>query len=191
MLDVLDFKSQIMLTHYLLSIEARLIERYKMNFSNWLEKWGMSSLKITHPFLQMEWTPEAADKNAAWALYIELLTRITTQPLPIEHGDEKTALDSVYSLFATTREVIREHGPECINFTKIAIVVLNQVVRPFTAKWHRKSLAGDFEDETERAVFREELAALQAELRKYSRMLADIAGVEDLTDLEETEDTVD
>ena len=158
-----------------------------MKFSNWLEKWEMSSLKITPPFLQMEWTPKAADKNAAWALYIELLTRITTQPLPIEYGDEKTALDSVYSLFETTREVIREHGPACINFTKIAIVVLNQVVRPFTAKWHRKSLAGDFEDETERAVFREELAALQEELRKYSRMLADIAEVEDLTDLENTE----
>ena len=135
-------------------------------------------------------TDGTADKNAAWALYIELLTRITTQPLPIEHGDEKTALDSVYSLFETTREVIREHGPECINFTKIAIVVLNQVIRPFTAKWHRKSLAGDFEDETERVVFREELAVLQEDLRKYSRMLADIAGVEDLTDLEETEDTV-
>ena len=160
-----------------------------MNFSNWLKKWGMESLKITPPFLQMEWTPKDADKNAAWALYIELLTRITTQPLPIEQGDEKTALDSVYSLFATTREVIREYGPECINFTKIAIVVLNQVIRPFTAKWHRKSIAGDFEDETERNVFRDELAALQEELRKYSRMLADIADVEDLTDLEGTEDT--
>ena len=160
-----------------------------MNFSNLLEKWGMTSLKITPPFLQMEWTPKAADKNAAWALYIELLTRITTQPLPIEHGDEKTALDSVYSLFATTREVIREYGPECIHFTKIAIVVLNQVIRPFTAKWHRKSIAGGFEDETERNDFRDELAALQKELRKYSRMLADIADVEDLTDLEGTEDT--
>lgn len=160
-----------------------------MNFSNWLEKWGMESLKITPPFLQMEWTPQAADKNAAWALYIELLTRITTQPLPIEHGDEKTALDSVYSLFATTREVIREYGPDCINFTKIAIVVLNQVIRPFTAKWHRKSIAGDFENESERTVFRDELAALQEELRKYSRMLADIADVEDLTNLEDTADT--
>ncbi|MDE0481665.1 MAG: hypothetical protein OXI67_03695 [Candidatus Poribacteria bacterium] len=160
-----------------------------MNFSNWLEKWGMESLKITPPFLQMEWTPNDTDKNAAWALYIELLTRITTQPLPIEHGDEKTALDSVYSLFATTREVIREYGPECINFTKIAIVVLNQVIRPFTAKWHRKSIAGDFENETERNVFRDELAALQEELRKYSRMLADIADVEDLTNLEDTDDT--
>lgn len=160
-----------------------------MKFSNWLEKWGMEALKITPPFPQMEWTLKDADKSAAWALYIELLTRITTQPLPIEHGDEKAALDSVYSLFATTREVIREYGPECINFTKIAIVVLNQVIRPFTAKWHRKSLAGDLENETERNVFRDELAALQEELRKYSRMLADIADVEDLTDLEDIADT--
>lgn len=134
---------------------------------------------------KMEWAPKAADKDAAWALYIELLTRITTQPLPTEHGDEETALDSVYSLFEITRAVIKEHGRDCINFTKIAIVVLNQVVRPFTAKWHRKSVAGDFENETERAAFREELAALQVELRKYSRMLADIAEVEDLTDLED------
>ena len=63
------------------------------------------------------------------------------------------------------------------------------MIRPFTAKWHRKSLAGDFEIETERAVFRDELAALQEELRKYSLNVADIAGVEDLTDLEGTADT--
>lgn len=41
--------------------------------------------------------------------------------------------------------------------------------------------------ESERSAFREELASLQVELRKYSRILADIAGVEDLTDLEATE----
>ncbi len=158
-----------------------------MKILNFLEKSGMSSLKINLSVLQAEWNPKVADKNAAWALYIELLTRIITQPLPAEHGDEKTALDSVYSLFAITREVIKEQGPDCINFTKIAIVVLNQVIRPFTAKWHRKSLAGDFERESERSAFREELASLQMELRKYSRMLADIAGVEDLTDLEAIE----
>lgn len=156
-----------------------------MNLSNFLQKTGMTSLKFTPPFLQMEWTPKEADKDAAWALYIELLTRITTQPLPVEHGDERTTLDSVYSLFAITREVIKEQGRDCINFTKIAIVVLNQVIRPFTAKWHRKSLAGDFELESERSVFREEFVLIQMELRKYSRMLADIAEVEDLTDLED------
>ena len=63
------------------------------------------------------------------------------------------------------------------------------MIRPFTAKWQRKSLPRDLEEETERTVFRDELAALQEELRKYSRTLADIADVEDLTDLEEAEDT--
>ena len=62
------------------------------------------------------------------------LRRITTQPLPIEYGDEKTALDSVYSLFATTREVIREYGPSVLTFTKIAIVVL----KPSDPSFYRK-----------------------------------------------------
>ena len=34
------------------------------------------------------------------------------------------------------------------------------------------------------AEFRRELIALQEDLRNYNRMLANIAGVEDLTDLE-------
>ena len=76
----------------------------------------MSSLKITPPFLQMEWTPEASDKNAAWALYIELWTRITTQLLPIAHGDEKTALDSVYALFATLAASIYRKSNLTIQF---------------------------------------------------------------------------
>ena len=116
-----------------------------MKWRKWLENWDMSSLKIKAPFLEMEWNPQDEDKSAAWELYIELLTRITTQPLDDLHGDEKTALDSVYSLFAITRKVIKENGRGCIEFTKIAIVILNQVVRPFTAKWHKLSIEGEFE----------------------------------------------
>ena len=65
--------------------------------------------------------------------------------------------------------------------------VLNQVVRPFTAKWHKENLAGAFDNEVRRKEFREELAVLQDELRNYNRMLAKIADVEDLTDLERVE----
>ncbi len=124
------------------------------------------------------------DKDAAWELYVEMLTRIVTQPLPSEDGDEKTALDSVYSLFPTTRTILRERGRNTIEFSKVAIPVLNQVVRPFTAKWHRKSVAGAFKDPDVCRQFREELAVLQEKLRNYNRLLAKIAGVEDLTDLE-------
>jgi len=57
----------------------------------------MTSLKINALFLEMEWQPQDPDKNAAWEMYIKLLTRITTQPLAMHHGDKKTALTSIYS----------------------------------------------------------------------------------------------
>jgi hypothetical protein len=155
-----------------------------MKWKKWLDNWDMTSLKISTGFLNMEWKPQDEDKAAAWAMYIELLTRITTQPLAEDHGDEQAALTSVYNLFPLTREIIKTNGRHCIEFTKIAIVVLNQIVRPFTAKWHQKSLAGAFKKPAERKQFRQELAVLQGQLRQYTKMLADMAGVEDLTALE-------
>jgi len=155
-----------------------------MKWSKWLENWDMAALHISVPFLEMEWKPLDEDRAAAWELYIELLTRVATQPLDATHGDEKTALDSVYSLFPITRQVLKNNTRNCTEFTKIAIVVLNQVIRPFTAKWHRLSLQGAFGNAAQCAEFRKELDALQAVLRKYTRMLADMAGVEDLTTLE-------
>jgi hypothetical protein len=157
-----------------------------MKWSKWLENWDMTSLKIKASFLEMEWKPQDEDKAAAWELYIELLTRIATQPLDTAHGDEKTALDSVYTLFPITRQVLKNNTRNCTEFTKIAVVVLNQVVRPFTAKWHRLSLQGAFDDSEQCSEFRSELLILQSTLRKYTKMLADMAGVEDLTALEMT-----
>lgn len=156
-----------------------------MKWRKWLENWDMTSLKINAPFLEMEWKPQDEDKSAAWELYIELLTRIVTQPLDPEHGDEITALKSVYSLFDITRNILKNNTKNCIEFTKIAIVVLNQVIRPFTAKWHRLSLQGAFNNPSQCVEFRNELASLQIIIRRYAKMLADMAGVEDLTALED------
>jgi len=157
-----------------------------MKWSKWLENWDMTSLKIKTPFLDMEWKPQDEDKNAAWELYIELLTRITTQPLDEYHGDEETALKSVFSIFQLTREVIKSNGRHCTEFTKIAIVVLNQVIRPFTAKWHKLSVDGAFSNQDMCTEFRQELIKLQSILNLYTRMLGDMAGIED--DLLELED---
>ena len=77
-----------------------------MKWDKWLENWDMKSLRVNAVFLNMEWKPQIHDKEAAWELYIELLTRISTQPLPEVHGDDKTALESVYSIFPVTRETI-------------------------------------------------------------------------------------
>ena len=121
------------------------------------------------------------NRKAAWDLYVEMVTRITTQPLDPEHGDEKTALTSVYSLFQTTRDILHEQGPDCVEFAQIAIVILNKEVRPFTADWHRRSLAGDFDDPAACAEFREKLESLQKILRAYMDVLAKIAGIEDIS----------
>lgn len=157
-----------------------------MKWSEWLENWSMTSLKIKAPFLDMTWAPTDPDKNAAWELYVELLTRIATQPLNISHGDEKTALRSVFSLFELTRNTIKFHGRGCKEFTKIAIVILNQIVRPFSAKWHKIEINGGFDEELQCAEFREELEGLQSLLITYTKMLGDMAGVEeDLSSLED------
>jgi hypothetical protein len=154
-----------------------------MKWKDWLENWGMTSLKLKVGFLETEWKPTDPDKDAAWDLYVELLTRITTQPLAAEDGIEKTALDSVYSLFPITRAILKSRGRQCVEFTKLAVVVLNQIVRPFTAKWHRISGADGVSNPETCAQFRQELVSLQQQLVTYAKALADIADVEDLTEL--------
>ncbi len=155
-----------------------------MKWRKWLENWDMTSLKITAPFLEMEWNPSEPDRDAAWDMYIELLTRVAIQPLSETGGDERAALESVYSLFPTTRAIIRARGRDSIEFTKLAVVVLNQVIRPFTTKWHKASTSGDLEGPVVIQEFRRELGDLREALVRYSKMLADMAGVEDLTQLE-------
>lgn len=155
-----------------------------MTRRDFLERWGLSGLKLSLPFVEAEFAPRDPDRAAAWELYVEMLTRITTQRLAPEDGDEKTALDSVHALFPLTRDILKRHGAGAGEFAKLAIPVLNQVIRPFTAKWHRASLAGAFQDAAPCAAFRAELAALQGLLRNYTRALAALAQVEDLTALE-------
>ena len=153
-----------------------------------LNDFGLQKVRLNLALVRLEIDLKEDDREAAWELYIEMLTRIVTQPLPSESGDEKTALDSVFSLFPTTREILRRRGRSSIEFSKVAIPVLNQVVRPFTAKWHRESLAGAFDESEKCREFRAELITLQEDLRNYNRLLAEIAGVEDLTDLELVEE---
>jgi hypothetical protein len=80
---------------------------------------------------------------------------------------------------------LKRQGSGAGEFAKLAIPVLNQVIRPFTAKWHRLLLAGAFQDAGRCAEFRAELTELQKLLRNYTKALAEMAHVEDLTALEQ------
>lgn len=154
-----------------------------MTFNDLFRKWGLTSIQLNVGFANLEFNPTEDDQTAAWEMYVELLTRITTQPLEDETGDEETALTSIYSLFDTTRTILKEKGRQANEFTKVAIIVLNQVIRPFTAKWHRKKIDGAFLNEEECKVFRDELKIIQKDLQNYTHLLADIAKVEDLTNI--------
>jgi|SRR5271157_2031425 len=155
-----------------------------MKRRDFLEEWGLTSLKLNLGFLEGEFAPQDADRNAAWELYVELLTRVTTQNLLPEEGDEGAALASTYQIFPLTREILRRNGSGCGEFAKLAIPVLNQIIRPFTAKWHRLSTGGAFASDDRCREFRTELGLLQVVLREYTRALAAMAQVEDLTMLE-------
>ena len=154
-----------------------------MNIKALFAKFQLEKIRMGPKWANVEVTFNDEDRAAAWELYVEILTRIVTQPLLSGTGDEETALKSVHSLFPTTREILRRRGPSTIEFSKVAIPILNQVVRPFVARWHRESLSDAF-DSAKRKEFREQLEVLQVDLCQYIRLLAKVAGVEDLTDLE-------
>jgi len=52
-----------------------------------------------------EWEADPTERRAAWSLYVELVTRIAVEPLEGEEGLLREDLNSLYSLFGTTREI--------------------------------------------------------------------------------------
>lgn len=105
-----------------------------MTFKDLFRRWGLNSIKLNVGFAEVEFGATEDDQTAAWDMYVELITRITTQSLDDTDGDEETALNSIYQLFPITREILKSKGRNAENFSKIAIIVLNQIIRPFTAK---------------------------------------------------------
>lgn len=146
-----------------------------MKWRDLLTNWGLTKLQLKAGFVEAEFAPQDADRNAAWELYIELATRISTQPLPPDEGVEKTALASLHSLFASTRDILKRHGPGASRFAPVAIAVLNDILRPFLTRWHADFEAGRTFDDAEVALFRKQLEMLRQDLLEYSDLLARIA----------------
>ena len=131
-----------------------------------------------------------AEARAAWNLYVELATRVAARPLEAGQGFAREALNSLYTLFGTTREVLRVAGPEIADGPEalgpLAIRILNDGLRPFMARWHTElrrfeaAEGGVPSDESNwplRAEFDADLRRVQAELAVYVDMLAKLAGV--------------
>lgn len=141
-----------------------------------------------------EWEADPTARKAAWSLYVELVTRISVQPLGEEEGILREVLSSLYSMFDITREILREAGPDVgashDSVGGIAIAVLNRGLRPFITKWHTRLEAWEVQRPdgvnpreheyqwSEEPELRGELENLRQELNKYAQALAKIAGVE-------------
>lgn len=146
--------------------------------------------------IQGYFRPTDAEREAAWELLVELSTRTTVTPLRPGDGLLREALTSVYSLFETTRTVLRTHGMATgttradgnLSLAVIAIRVLNDVLRPTLSRWHPKLeaweatrpddvSATDWEARwVDGPSCRAELNALRADVRAYLDTLGRIAG---------------
>jgi hypothetical protein len=147
------------------------------------------------------WEPNDAERQAAWELYIELITRIAVVPLPAGQGLLSEALSSLYSLFATTRDILRRHGPSIAepkrdaqpNFGYLAVAMLNIAIRPLLARWHPilddwessrppgRSRAEHEQEWPQGPELRAELDTVQSVLTSYAHLLATACGVPDLS----------
>ncbi|WP_263376694.1 hypothetical protein [Granulicella aggregans] len=151
------------------------------------------SLSLPFGMGKAEWESDPAERKAAWALYVELITRVAVQKPEGEFWLYREALSSLYSLFDSTRGILREGGPT-LGGTRnsvggIAMAVLNVGLRPFLSKWHPVLLAweskrgeqiGVWEHESnwpEAERFRSEMEALRSELRLYAKALATMCGI--------------
>ncbi|MBD2449076.1 hypothetical protein H6G76_18330 [Nostoc sp. FACHB-152] len=153
------------------------------------------SLSLPFGIGSMSWKVNTTEKKAAWSLYVELVTRIAVQPLALNQGLVREAMNSLYSLFGTTREILKAAGPEVgasrDSVGGIAIAVLNNGLRPFLSKWHPLLQAWEArrpvgvspkeheQSWSEEATARRELEALRVGLEEYAHALATIAGVEE------------
>lgn len=151
------------------------------------------SLSLPFGIGSVEWELDQTQSRAAWSLYVELVTRIAVEPLKADEGLVREALNSLYSLFGTTREILKAAGPDvgiALNSVGgIAIAVLNRGLRPFLAKWHPLLQAHEAQRPTGRSPkeheqqwseagkLREELEQLRQKLKQYADALAEIAGV--------------
>ena len=88
----------------------------------------------------LELENDEAQMRAAWSLYVELSTRISTVPLDEGTGILREALTSLYNMFNITRKILRDAGPDIAqgpnSLGAIAIDVLNIGLRPLLVKWH-------------------------------------------------------
>jgi hypothetical protein len=127
-------------------------------------------------------------RQVAWKIFVEIVTRVATQPLESQSGLLREALASLHGLFSVTRELLKNSQPSRPSsgqtVESLALGMLNSVLRPFLSKWHPRLLEYERADPgarpsdwPENDSCRADLVLVQSQLRQYARGFAQLAGV--------------
>jgi hypothetical protein len=150
----------------------------------------LTDIMITVPqFSRLHFAVTKDSEQVAWKLFVEAVTRISTQPLDRSSGLVREALTSLYSLFSVTREVLKQ-APPSVKAGKeptvehLAIAMLNKELRPFLSRWHPVLLEWEkaHPDQADaawpqEAECRAELLAMQQRLAQYVLGFGRLAGL--------------
>jgi len=160
----------------------------------------MEAVEISWLGITGKWVADRDQQRAAWEMYVELITRISIQPLARDEGLLREALASLYSLFGETRRILKSYGPGVaqplpgsdVSFGQLAVEVLNRLLRPLLARWHpllleheqqRAQGVGAREHERRWAhhgELRRELERIRGEMSSYATLLAKASGISGL-----------
>lgn len=150
----------------------------------------LTEVKVFVPQLsELTFVVDVDSRQVSWKLFLETVTRISTQPLGEDEGVIREALSSLYGLFSTTRDILKASRPSAPaanarTVENLAVRMLNVELRPFLAKWHPRLLK--FERSSadnpnaiwaEEAQCRAELRKLQERIHVYALGFAQLAGV--------------
>lgn len=141
------------------------------------------------------WEPDESEIRAAWELYVEMVTRTPLGSVSRDKGSARETLTSMYSLFDTTRDILKKHGPSVarpkngreLSFGYLAVSMLNLTLRPFLTEWHLKLSRWEIVNANlpiaewpDSCDFLRSLSETRGQLRQYAGLFAQVADVPEL-----------
>ena len=156
------------------------------------EKFQLTTVKVMVPRVsELTFAINNDTRNTAWTLFIETITRVSTQPLADDAGFIRETLTSLYGLFSIIRNELKVARPSVSapgsqTVEHLAVTMLNLELRPFLSSWHPRltTFEHDHPDGPEsawaqREECRSELLQIQQNLVIYALSFARIAGIHD------------
>jgi hypothetical protein len=170
---------------------------------------GNESLEVSWSFFGVptivgKWEPDERERQTAWALLTECLTRKAVAEVP-KPGHFLGAIESLEKIYRATEEILEKAGPGAarpkrrgnLSVTEVALAMSIQVLLPFLQKWRFALLEYiaarpkgeisqvDYEQRWERyGSLEEEFANLRFKVLDYLQLLAEAAGRPELTPIE-------